>query len=699
VVGCILSKDIKDITVHNTLQQAFDAAVAGDIIGVCPGLTLNLGSYRLTKRIHICSYSVGTTQPPEKYSPCSDFSESNFGWTQPDQITLGKKPEAQSSSVIMIDTLTFDSGSNGSSFSGSIVLRCSQLDSPTSGGGIVINTGNITVEGLQFQQCTSAVQVLDGADSQVINNQIYVLGWVNYERYLTKDIKGIVVGAKVTSLSVSDNIIILGSTGISNMVAISVADGSTNVVIEQNCISEFNTNPLRCAHESLNTTGILVDSSTATISSNRISSFYNGIVLTNQIGRWTTVASNQIDGIVNVGIWIKQSSNNYVINNCITGTGSSCINPGSGYGIKIDIGSLVNVVRGNSIRESCSALWNNQICHIWSVQNRVDDNVIIENNLIGCNETCGVCICVNSTEICDYLDNDCDGFVDENFPELNTKCFGEFGVGVWECSSEGGLVCNTEIAGTGDLAKVNTVCGDGVCHPTEIRDDGRTNCPQDCAICGDEYCTIGEETTCETDCGNHTRCGDGKCDPVEIQFGMTTCPEDCTRCGDGYCHIGEENSCPIDCGNHTLCGDGICDISEFTWSGYTTCSIDCIICGDNVCHPGEFCPGDCAMCGDRICTDGQESYDSCLKDCPLCGDGICLGENYLTCAMDCLPPVVLNGICDAFETFWTAPLDCGCTDGVCQSTRTGGPEDEFTCPEDCSSCEMEFVVTVNLIQI
>jgi len=54
-------------------------------------------------------------------------------------------------------------------------------------------------------------------------------------------------------------------------------------------------------------------------------------------------------------------------------------------------------------------------------------------------------------ELCDGLDNDCDGQTDEDFPELNTTCFATLGT----CQSEGQFICSSD--------KSTTICDVPLC--------------------------------------------------------------------------------------------------------------------------------------------------------------------------------------------------------------------------------------------
>ncbi|MBM4398472.1 MAG: hypothetical protein FJ087_22625, partial [Deltaproteobacteria bacterium] len=208
-------------------------------------------------------------------------------------------------------------------------------------------------------------------------------------------------------------------------------------------------------------------------------------------------------------------------------------------------------------------------------------------------------------EICDGLDNDCDGQVNE---------------GLAAC----------------------VVCGDGKCGGAG---EDVSTCPYDCHQCGDHICSPGDDLddgVCKDDC---CQCPDGICQRFGCGEDATTCPKDCsTPCGNKTCDDGENvYSCPEDC-EWKACGNGTCEGGEDgkVTPGY--CAADCgTACGNCVCDKdenGQSCPADCGWCGDLVCSRClKEDAASCAPDCLAggCGDGACdaATEDLVSCPKDC----------------------------------------------------------------
>jgi len=78
--------------------------------------------------------------------------------------------------------------------------------------------------------------------------------------------------------------------------------------------------------------------------------------------------------------------------------------------------------------------------------------------------------CTPSTELCDGIDNDCDTMVDEDFPTLNNIC----NVGVGVCAAQGFLIC--DIAQTGTECSVTAGAGSAeLCDGLDNNCDGSTD--------------------------------------------------------------------------------------------------------------------------------------------------------------------------------------------------------------------------------
>ena len=262
-------------------------------------------------------------------------------------------------------------------------------------------------------------------------------------------------------------------------------------------------------------------------------------------------------------------------------------------------------------------------------------------------------------EYCDYQDNNCNDIVDEWYPELEQQCSS----GVGECKSTGIFVCSLDgyytvcnaIPGvpTDEICdgvdndcdgEVDEGCGcidldgDGICddvdncpdmpNPDQFNSDadpyGDTcdNCPE-----------IENEDQADSDEGGIGNACDN-C-PDDVNFDQSDADNDnigdvCDICpndpdndidGDGVC--GDEDGCPNDPNKiePDICGCGVSDVDS-DGDGTPDCNDDCPE------DPDKIEPGDCGCGVPDTDTDGDSTAD-CIDDCPddpdndIDGDGVC----------------------------------------------------------------------------
>ena len=269
--------------------------------------------------------------------------------------------------------------------------------------------------------------------------------------------------------------------------------------------------------------------------------------------------------------------------------------------------------------------------------------------------------------MCDGLDNDCNGVIDDVtydpsacvVPDCDTGCC----EGHWECVN-GEDVCVPDAVGTdeecdgldndcdgrideGAICATPLVCFFGECV-SRVPPDG-------CGVGYYEY-----QGLCVTDICGAVHCEDGtSCDPDEGSIVDDYCIDPC----DG-----------VSCDPGELC-DVVCDAGECTGECVTPdCYLDPSLCGDGeVCREGacvaDACFGSGALdCGDQACRDGA-CVPTCVGvDCDpgfVCQDGGCVEQ---TCDSQMCPPgrTCVDGQCAQDPC---GGVSCGagrlCRDGVC----------------------------------
>jgi hypothetical protein len=325
-------------------------------------------------------------------------------------------------------------------------------------------------------------------------------------------------------------------------------------------------------------------------------------------------------------------------------------------------------------------------------------------------------------ERCDGQDNDCDGEIDEGNPDSGQPCstgrFGQCDLGQQRCLG-GGLICESSYTQQDELCDgLDNDC-DGIVD--EDASSMNTSCDTgEVGACssGLQVCTTGLYACNPVTPPEGEACNalDDDCDGA-VDEGLLNA---CGRCGltpvEGC--DGVDNDC-----------DGIMDEGTLCTEGFTCslgiCASDCI---SNECpDPSKTCVDDgcvprclAAQCPEGFaCSDG-DCNDPCLDQvCPageVCTAGRCVGDScYLTgCAQDlrceqgeCIADPCLNEVCptgqfcritaagEAQCVATCATVSCGysetCEDGACVADPCAGticPDGitciDGTCDTNCS---------------
>ena len=347
------------------------------------------------------------------------------------------------------------------------------------------------------------------------------------------------------------------------------------------------------------------------------------------------------------------------------------------------------------------------------------------------------------SELCNGLDDDCDALTDELFPGLGGACTnGQQGV----CLQSGTLVCNG--TGTGTACTAPTVQpGIEVCNGLDDDCDGRTDeslgppigttCGGGGSCSGGTFQCVAGQVECvgnmggmpetcnglDDDCDSFVDelplpgvggncvdagfgtvdqngvCTNGACDVGECDFGSLICaggsivcdgyvgprPEICNGLDDDCDGTGDDTpTCPVagqmclggECANPCAAGEFPCPFGFFCQMNF--CVRD--PCATVTCDPGELCnqtTGVCEdLCDDITCPAGLTCFGGICQDCFALGcdpgevcirvgtTGECQADPCFNVICETTEACV-NGTCEAVTCDPACPADEHCVDGAC----------------------------------
>jgi cysteine-rich repeat protein len=285
-----------------------------------------------------------------------------------------------------------------------------------------------------------------------------------------------------------------------------------------------------------------------------------------------------------------------------------------------------------------------------------------------------------TTDLCDGLDNDCDGIADGDTCDDGNSCTED------SCAGEAGCLNEAMQQGTCDDLNPCTVtdhCSGGECIGTEVACDDGNPCTDD--VCdGESGCQFPlNQGPCDDGdpCTVADFCKEGECagTPVGSCDDGNPCTNDGCDPAVGCVHAAIAGSCDDGnaCTTGETCADGTCKATAFL-----NCN-DGNVCTDDFCDPADGCLNEpnTAPCSDNsLCTQND-----------TCAGGICVAGKEISCSDSnpctndtCLPLVGCAHTNNAEDCDDSDPCTVGdtCSGGNCIGISQADCDDDNACTND-----------------